>query len=79
MIEGESRITSLARESRKYENKSRPGKSSEDTNMKAVGGRKKLTKVTKKRHPESRRDCLLCEMLGIRSGYAKRTLDVEAK
>lgn len=43
----------------KYENKSRPGTEDtdmKDTDMKAVGGRKKLTKVVKEEHPESRRD-----------------------
>ena len=33
------------------------GKRSEDTDMKVVGGMKKLTKTTKEEHPESRRDC----------------------
>lgn len=59
MIEGESRVTSSVRERVKCENKSRPGAEDthmKDTDMKTVGGRKKLTKVVKEEHPESRRD-----------------------
>lgn len=59
MTEGELRVTSSVRERVKCKNKSRPGTENtnmKDTNMKAVGGRKKLTKVVKEEYPESKRD-----------------------